>query len=103
MKAAIPTSLIILVLIAAATSAGAQTQVFVPGTATGFFGGPSPDIQVPFVPAITVSGPSWITVTYISGTVTDCCGVNTGPDGVPWPMAAEQFPLQEAVGVGRES
>jgi len=102
MKAAKITLLTILVLIAAGTTAAAQTQVFVPGTATGFFGGPNPDIQVPLVPAITVSGPSWITVTYVSGTVTDCCGVNTGPDGVPWPKGAEQFPLQEAVGVAIE-
>jgi len=102
MKAAIFTSLVILVLIVAATTAAAQTQVFVPGTATGFFGGPSPDIQVPFVPAISVSGPSWITVTYVSGMVTDCCGVVAGPDGVPWPIGVEQFPLQEAVGVAIE-
>jgi len=102
MKAVMFTVLTILVLIAAATTAAAQTPVFVPGTATGFFGGPNPDIPVPFVPAITVSGPSWITVTYVSGTVTDCCGVITGPDGAPWPVGPEQFPLQEAVGVAIE-
>ncbi len=96
MKAAIFTLLTMLVLIAAASTAAAQTQVFVPGNASGFFGNPA-DIPVPLVAALTVSGPGWITVSYVTGTVTDCCGVNAGPDGVPW--AGGQAPLQEARGV----
>jgi len=98
MKAAIFTLLTILVLITAATTAAAQTQVFVPGTASGFFGNTA-DIPVPLVPAIPVTGPSWITVTYVSGTVTDAWGINAGPAGVPWTVGNGQLPLQETVGV----
>ncbi len=98
MKAAVLTSLTILVLIAAATSAAAQTQVYVPGNASGFFGNPA-DIQVPMVAALTVSGPGTITVTYVSGMVNYGWGLS-GPKGVPidsgWDV---QFPLQEAIGV----
>jgi len=89
----------LLVLILASSTTAAQTQVFVPGNASGFFGNTA-DIPIPFVPAITVSGPGWITVTYVNGTVTDCCGVNTGPNGVPWTWAnnQSQAPLQERSG-----
>jgi hypothetical protein len=90
--------LTVLALSIAGTSAVAQTDVFVPGNATGFFGNP-PDI---LVPALTVSGPGEITVTYVSGTVTDIDGsgpVNTGPDGVPNNNGSAQLPLREAVGV----
>ena len=48
--------------------------------------------------ALTVSGPGTITVTYVSGTVTDTGGVNTGPNGVPWTTGGAQAPLQEAHG-----
>jgi hypothetical protein len=99
MKAAIFTSLTILVLILAATTAAAQTQVFVPGNASGFFGNPV-NIQVPLVPAITVSGPATITVTYVSGTVDFGTGEQVGPNGVPYTAGeSDQVPLQEAVGV----
>lgn len=82
-----------------AAAASKQTvQVFVPGTASGYFGNPQ-DQAVPFVPAITVSGPGTITVTYVSGTVTDCCGINTGPKGVKYNTHGTQWPLQEARGV----
>ena len=89
-----------LVLFVAAITLGAraQTQVFVPGTASGYFGNPQ-DQAVPFVAALTVAGPGTITVTYISGTVTDCCGINTGPNGTKWNTRGQQFPLQEAHGV----
>jgi hypothetical protein len=91
--------LTILVLIAAATTTAAQTQVFVPGTASGGFGTPALN-WVEFVPALTVTGPGTITVTYISGTVTDAGGVNTGPDGVPITLPAGwALPLQEQHGV----
>jgi len=99
MKTAIFTLLALSILTLAATTAVAQNQVFVPGNASGFFGNVA-DIQVPLIPAITVSGASWITVTYVSGTVTDCCGVDTGPDGVPWDVGlGSQLPLQEQHGV----
>lgn len=87
-----------LVLIAAVTTASAQTPVFVPGNASGCFGNPA-DMCIPLVAAITVSGPGTITVTYVSGTVTDCCGTNAGPNGAPWTMNGAQAPLQEARGV----
>lgn len=99
MKAAMFTLLAILVLIGTATTVAAQTQVFVPANASGFFGNPA-DIPVPLVPAISVSGPGTITVTYVSGTVDYGAGFGVGPKGVPinsgWYV---QFPLQEAVGV----
>ena len=67
--------------------------------ASGYFGNPQ-DQAVPFVPALTVSGPGTITVTYISGTVTDCCGINTGPNGTRFNGGNNhQFPLQERHGV----
>ena len=90
-----------LVLFVAAITLGAraQTQVFVPGTASGYFGNPQ-DQAVPFVSALTVSGPGTITVTYLSGTVTDCCGIDTGPNGVKFNgRKVHQFPLQEQKGV----
>jgi len=56
---------------------------------------------VPLVPAITATGPGTITVTYISGTVTDAYGVNTGPNGVPiTEPAGWALPLQERAGLG---
>lgn len=94
--------LTVLVLIVAGTNAAAQTDVFVPGNASGFFGNPA-DIQVPLIPALTVSGPGTITVTYVSGTVTDVTAsgvpVNTGPDGVSANVFSAQLPLREAVGL----
>lgn len=87
------------VLIATAgTAAYAQVTVFVPGNASGYFGNPADEV-VPLVAGITVSGPTTITVTYESGTVTDAGGVNTGPDGVSYPAFDGQFPLEEAKGV----
>ena len=91
-------ALILILLIAAAVSTAAQTNVFVPGNASGFFGNPA-DIQVPLVAALTVSGPGTITVTYASGTITDGGGgSNIGPGGVPWTMNGAQSPLNEALG-----
>jgi hypothetical protein len=58
------------------------------------------DTPVPFVPAVTVSGPATITVTYVSGTVNwGQPGVDVGPNGGPYPNTLGfQFPLQEAKG-----
>jgi hypothetical protein len=75
-----------------------QVQVFVPGNTNGGFGNPI-DMTVPFVPAITVSGPATITITYLSGTIPDGGGVDAGPNGVPWTMNGAQSPLQESRGV----
>ena len=70
-------ALALVAFVAAATMAArAQTSVFVPGNTNGGFGNPI-DTVVPLVPAITVSGPSKITITYISGTVTDAAGMTT--------------------------
>lgn len=93
--------LALLVLILAATTTAAQTQVFVPGNATGYFGNPV-DQVVPFVPALTVSGPRTITVTYVSGRVTwDTMGDATGPNGTSCDFCTGmQFPLHEARGIG---
>ena len=90
----------LLMFVAAATLAGpAQTQVFVPGNTNGAFGGPI-DLTIPYVPAITVSGPATITVTYLDGTVTDAGGINTGPNGVDFDCSNSwQQPLQEVHGI----
>src|ERR1700722_8593621 len=88
-----------LFLILAVRAANAQTVIIsVPGNALGNFGNPS-CCSVPFVTALTVSGPGRITVSYISGTVTDSGGINTGPNGVAWKVTGNQFPLQEALGL----
>jgi len=92
-------ALALVAFVAAATMAArAQTSVFVPGNTNGGFGNPI-DTVVPLVPAITVSGPSKITITYISGTVTDAAGIDTGPAGTDWNQNGAQSPLQEARGV----
>jgi hypothetical protein len=90
-----------LVLIVAATTAAAQTNVFVPGNASGHFGNPS-DRVVPFVTALTVSGPGTITVTYVSGMVTwNFNGDSTGPNGTLCTVCkGSQAPLGEAHGIG---
>jgi hypothetical protein len=85
----------LLLFIAVTIPAHAQTTVTVPGNASGHFGNDS-DLIIPFIPAITVTVPSSIAVTYVSGTVTDCCGVDAGPNGVPWPATNSQTPLLEA-------
>ena len=79
--------------------AHAQTQVLVSGTTNGAFGNPI-DQAVPFVSALTVDGPGTITVTYVSGTVTDVDGEH-GPNGEDFKCGqySIQTPLQEAHGV----
>jgi len=74
-------------------------QIFVPGTTNGAFGNPI-DQAVPFVSAITVNGPGTITVTYVSGTVSDYPG-EIGPEGEDFKCGrySIQTPLQEANGV----
>jgi len=102
MKAAIFMLLALLVLTVAATTAAAQTQVFVPGNASGFFGNPV-NLMVPLVSAITVSGPSWIIVTYVSGKVDFGAGFGVGPNGVTFTQGYyAQIPLQEAAGVSAQ-
>ena len=91
--------LIMLVLVAATTSARAQ-NVSVPGNASGCFGNGDAGC-VPLVAALTVSGPGTITVTYVSGTV-NWGGGDAGPNGVPVCFPTWQQPLQEAQGVSRE-
>jgi hypothetical protein len=90
--------LAVVVPIVAATTSAAQTQVFVPGNTNGCFGN-AVDECIPLVAAFTASRPGKITVTYVSGTVTDAGGINTGPDGVPWIDPRFQIPLQEKFGV----
>jgi len=90
-------TLVLLLFVAAATMAApTQTQVFVPGNASGYFGNPA-DQLVPLVPAITVNGPGTITVTYVSGTV-NIGGVEVGPTGITQ-HNCPQAPLQEAKGI----
>ena len=94
---------LVLALFVASATVAAQAQqdiqVFVPGTASGYFGNPQ-DQAVPFVPAITVSGPGTITVTYISGQVDWGAGNLVGPDGGFWNTNhGMQDPLQETNGV----
>ena len=94
---------LLLVIFAAAIPLSAQTQVqvFVPGNATGAFGHPV-DIVVPFVPAITVTSPATITVTYDSGTIVWTAGGEpTGPNGAVCENCVAQSPLQEGRALGR--
>jgi hypothetical protein len=85
-------------LVAVSTVADAQVTVFVPGKASGDFGNPV-DTLVPFVPALAVTGPGTIQITYVSGMVQFGIGLITGPDGAPWDLGPVQTPLQEANGV----
>lgn len=85
-------------LVAVSTVADAQVTVFVPGTASGDFGNPVATL-VPFVAALTVTGPGTIQITYVSGTVQFGIGLITGPNGAPWNLGPVQTPLQEARGV----
>ncbi len=100
--------LALLVSCFAPATAGAQTSVFVPGNAGGCFGnnpGGGNSECVPFVPALTVSGPGTITVTYVSGLVTwtPCCttgplGVSCPAKGAPTGCGLSQTPLAESRG-----
>jgi len=95
--ASIKIALVVLLFISASTvMATAQTQVFVPGNASGDFGSPVDQVNQ-LVPAITVNGPGTITVTYVSGTV-DIGGVEVDPEGITQ-HNCPQTPLQEAQGV----
>jgi len=93
---------VLAILVAAATMAAyAQNQVTVPGTAMGDFGN-TQDQTDPLVPAISVTGPATITVTYVSGQV--CWGSGSGdcvgPNGGYYDNSIGfQFPLQEARGI----
>ena len=84
-------------LVVVSTVANAQVTVFVPGTASGDFGNPVATL-VPFVSALTVTGPGTIQITYVSGMVQFGGGL-TGPNGAPWDNGPLQTPLQEAKGV----
>jgi len=89
-------------VIAATMAAQAQQgiQVFVPGNTNGAFGNPI-DIAVPLVPAITVSEPGTITVTYVSGTVTVAPDFEVGPNGKLFDCGRtnQQLALEEARGI----
>jgi len=85
------------------TTASAQTSVFVSGRATGGFGYPDLNYDVPFVTALTVSGPGTITVTYVSGTVDWAPNQPTGPNGVHWPYSGCSLPLQASRGISHKS
>jgi hypothetical protein len=73
----------------------AQTTVFVPGNASGFFGSPV-NQMVALVPAISVSGPATITVVYLRGAVNYGIGLEVGPNGGNYPGFGNQYPLEEA-------
>ncbi|HEY7096698.1 MAG TPA: hypothetical protein VH437_08245 [Terriglobales bacterium] len=91
--------LAVAVFVAVATMAAhAQTQIFVPGNATGCFGSPNVGCA-PLTAAITVGGPGTITVTYIDGLVSWGNG-ETGPNGTDCLCRNHQFPLHEARGIG---
>jgi hypothetical protein len=79
-----------------------QMTVFVPGNAGGDFGNPAVGSE-PFVSAISVDRAGTVTVTYVSGRVTDIYDVDAGPEGVPCPDECAQLPLQEALGIGTSS
>ena len=82
-----------------AASAQNSVNVTVPGNATGSFGNPTNGSE-PYVPALAVAGPGTITISYLSGLVTDCCpDFSTGPNGTPFYFASTQSPLEEANGV----
>ena len=85
-------------VVAVTVCACAQTTVFVPGNASGYFGSPAYGV-VPMLPAITVSGASTITITYVSGTVDFGIGIEVGPNGGVYPGTGNQYPLQEAKGI----
>jgi len=96
-------TVIVFVLFAAAVAvaASAQTTVFVAGNTNGAFGNPI-DLVVPLVPAITVSGPATITVTYVSGTVSVGPDLReVGPNGKLFDCGRtkQQLALEEARGI----
>lgn len=109
-RMALSAAMLSLLIASIAIRAGAQTQVTVPGNASGLFGnhhdrnapglfGNHDDRRVPFVPAITVDGPATIKISYVSGTVTGMGGVDSGPNGVSWDTHRNQSPLQEKDGI----
>jgi hypothetical protein len=92
----------VLLVLTAAVGASAQTTntVFVPGNTLVDFGNPSVSGNQPYVTGIVAAGPGTIVVTYLSGTVTDCCpAFTTGPDGTVFNYTGIQSPLQEAAGI----
>ena len=75
----------VLFFLIAVGTATAQTTatVFVPGNTLGDFGNPSVDGNQPYVTGIVTTGPGTIVITYLSGTVTDCCPeFSSGPRAV---------------------
>ncbi len=91
------------VLLASGSVSGQTNKsatVFVPGNTLGGFGNPSVAGNQPYVTGIVATGPGIIVVTYLSGTVTDCCpDFTTGPDGISFDFGTTQAPLQEARGI----
>ncbi len=89
---------LLLAFLASGTVNVSAATVVVPGNATGGFGNPAVG-YVPLVPALEVHGKGTIIISYKSGTITDCGGVNAGPKGVTYVLAPwDQMPLQEVVG-----
>src|SRR5260370_17070463 len=101
------TLLLLAVCVLAATSVVYAQQVtasvFVPSNASGSFGNPLGSGGAPLVSALTVTGPATITVTYVSGTITDAGGVNTRPNGDTCNTAAAHTPLHDQQAVSRGS
>ena len=90
------------VFLSVAVTASAQNSanVTIPGNTLGGFGNPSIDNSEPFVAALAVNGPGTITVSYLSGLVTDCCpDFSAGPNGIILDGGTTQTPLQESIGV----
>lgn len=92
---------VLLLFVVSIIAAHAQNQIYVPGNVSGNFGNPSDEIN-PLIPALSVTGPATITVTYVSGSVcwrgtSHCCGPN-GASCSTCPL--QQWPLQEARGIG---
>lgn len=86
--------------IAGTASAQNSVNVTIPGNTLGGFGNPSIDNSEPYVAALAVNGPGKITVSYLSGLVTDCCpDFSTGPNGIVFNGGTTQTPLQESIGV----
>ena len=89
---------VILIMLPAATSAGTQAQVFVPGNASGLLGNPADHGgAVGASPHGERAGEH--TFAYVSGVAIDGGGNNIGPTGVRWNTGGAQSPLQGTKGV----
>lgn len=79
------------------TAVAATATVTVPAKASGRFGNPGDGTAL--IPAIKVSGKGTITISYVSGTISDSVAFNVGPKGAAYDIGQNyQSPLQEATG-----